>query len=990
MCICICLTYVLYASLTLSSSLFRFFYYALSENRNTCFVFNSITKYIENMTITEFNLIEASIKEINDQINRLSRHIKHQYYIFLFVLSSIAYSIVFILIYLVIVIIQVNSVFKDDDAAIRFLASKEKLSMMVLERTEQSWQILSQFVNDKAALESLKIDPNTTVGISMQPSKFNLNESENNSNKSIMTNTPNTTRTNTPNITRTNTPNTTRTNTPNTTRTSTPNSTVNNSNNNENPDLKITTSASSCVEKSNNLLLSPSNTPSLSLQKTEGSPGVPAAAAPNPSLMMLPRAGRTSVTFTGYPTQLFKSSNDIMGHDQSLIYGRLARSAGQSETDDKENKESEHETCPNKRQRRNSLNKFYLKKTTTTDTSFDINSNENEEILPEIDPLDEIIKSSIASSKGKWFIIFVLIFSSWFFLIVSMILFIVPLNIRSKNEIKIVSTIVDLGNQINSFFHITEIVYYSIIHFDSLTSDEIEGIQASIAEYHYLISSQNSLVKDLYMKEQCLMLQGVVCTSAARIIFRIMRDPSFSTTDEDIESAIHLYMPACLFFSKQLLTDVLYNDLIELTKKKYSVDYCFLALAVLIFLICLHTSIYVQKLLNEGFNSLFHYPESLTQKNLKEKEEANKKLELGEETENNNNPFNYHLPSSVLVVSYVTETDEIYSISENAQTILQRQPQEFISRKFSQTFPLVADSSEDSQQQEQQQQISTIEIREHLMPDKKSKKTFRTSSTKMSHIIKILMIEESRQASTLYIPAGATKAQANENINANQPGSATTPAASNLPNTAAKTESLASKLSYFVPASFAKAFNDGNISVINYTKCIIIMIRIKNNLTFQVAEKFFSILNGQVSNYSSISIMKVDGSIITLSTISEAQPIIPFLFVRDILNDSKNYAKNKPDLFAPECFLLINSQYASGDMKEGIEPFLEFDMPDYEIIEKMFYTLQSDSCFFKNELLNDFPIFEKMSAKCDNVNLNDFSISSIPFPKYISYFSNYI
>lgn len=260
----------------------------------------------------------------------------------------------------------------------------------------------------------------------------------------------------------------------------------------------------------------------------------------------------------------------------------------------------------------------------------------------------------------------------------------------------------------------------------------------------------------------------------------------------------------------------------------------------------------------------------------------------------------------------------------------------------------------------------------------------------MSHIIKILMIEESRQASTLYIPAGATKAQANENINANQPGSATTPAASNLPNTAAKTESLASKLSYFVPASFAKAFNDDNISVINYTKCIIIMIRIKNNLTFQVAEKFFSILNGQVSNYSSISIMKVDGSIITLSTISEAQPIIPFLFVRDILNDSKNYAKNKPDLFAPECFLLINSQYASGDMKEGIEPFLEFDMPDYEIIEKMFYTLQSDSCFFKNELLNDFPIFEKMSAKCDNVNLNDFSISSIPFPKYISYFSNYI
>ena len=295
MCICICLTYVLYASLTLSSSLFRFFYYALSENRNTCFVFNSITKYIENMTITEFNLIEASIKEINDQINRLSRHIKHQYYIFLFVLSSIAYSIVFILIYLVIVIIQVNSVFKDDDAAIRFLASKEKLSMMVLERTEQSWQILSQFVNDKAALESLKIDPNTTVGISMQPSKFNLNESENNSNKSIMTNTPNTTRTNTPNITRTNTPNTTRTNTPNTTRTSTPNSTVNNSNNNENPDLKITTSASSCVEKSNNLLLSPSNTPSLSLQKTEGSPGVPAAAAPNPSLMMLPKAELTGL-----------------------------------------------------------------------------------------------------------------------------------------------------------------------------------------------------------------------------------------------------------------------------------------------------------------------------------------------------------------------------------------------------------------------------------------------------------------------------------------------------------------------------------------------------------------------------------------------------------------------------------------------------------------------------------------------------------------------
>lgn len=980
-------TQISYASKILSDALYKFFYYAIYSPVETCDIIDSITNYIENVTITEFEDIENSIQRINDQIINLDHHIKYRYNATIFFVISILYSIIFILIYIFIIVMQVNSVFKEDDIAIKFLSSKERLSMMISEQTEDSWQLLLQHVNENTALQNIKIDSNTTIGIHLHKS---FNDFESNTANT----TRNNTRTNTPNNTVNNTANnTTNITTNNATNNTTNNSTNNNNNTNtSNSNSKVMGSSSLIInrselkislkdEKPSQLSLSPINSPSTSLESLNG-----------PAPMMLPRMGRTSVTFTGYPTQLFKSSNDMICGNRNFKHNRIALSEGQSETDYDE-RNDHHQGSKNSRE---SLPIKYGRRATSTDGSFSQN-----ETISEVNTIDGIIHSTLKKSKLKWLNVAFLLFSCWFVLILTMLLFIFPLHLRSNRQTDISSTMLNLGNQIEAFFRITGLVYYSIIHSKNLSYDEIEIIQQYVARYHDEITSPHTVLTDLYTREQCLMLQGVTCTSAARIVFRFMRDPSFSTTDDDIESAVHLYMPACLFFSRQLLTDLLYNDLIELTERKYSVDYCFLVLSVLFFFVCFHISYVIQKLLNEGFNSLFHYPESLRKKNINEKDDTKKNKKL-KKIKNSKNIFKFtekidddfyqsidNFPSSILVLSYVSETDEIYSISDNSQSILQRQPQEFISRKFSQTFPLVSNSksesifSSHSENHEEEQQ--TIEIREHLMPDKKSKKTFRTSSTKMNQIVKIVMIEETKQNSVLFIPLGS-KPQQNENQGLNATAVSSAPS---MPANPQKTESMVNKLTFFLPSSFAKSFNDENVSAVNYTKCIVIMIRIKNNITFQATEKFFSILNSQVSNYSSINIMKIDGAVVTLSTVSETQPIIPFLFIRDILNDSKNFSKTKPELFAPECFLLTNSQYASGEIKEGIEPFLEFDMPNYGEIEKTLFSLENDSCFFSDELLIDFPSFEKMCNEY-NSKFEDLHISSISFPKYLSYFTNYI
>ena len=192
--------------------------------------------------------------------------------------------------------------------------------------------------------------------------------------------------------------------------------------------------------------------------------------------------------------------------------------------------------------------------------------------------------------------------------------------------------------------------------------------------------------------------------------------------------------------------------------------------------------------------------------------------------------------------------------------------------------------------------------------------------------------------------------------------------------------------SFFVPSSFSKKFGDENILSYSYADSILLFIRVKTNIAYAVLDKFFVSINSQVMNYSSIDILKVDGSIITLSTIPETPTIIPFLFIRDVFNDCKNFSKNKAEMFALDSILVLKSNYTNMEMKEVLEPYLDLSIPHYDTMMKMIYSSKSNECCITDELIKQFPNLKGELVNDENQMLN-INLYSVPLPDIYMYFS---
>lgn len=129
-------------------------------------------------------------------------------------------------------------------------------------------------------------------------------------------------------------------------------------------------------------------------------------------------------------------------------------------------------------------------------------------------------------------------------------------------------------------------------------------------------------------------------------------------------------------------------------------------------------------LLRKAFNSLFHFPDDFL------KPPTNI-------SSDNSKSVNEKVPQNVLIVTSITESDEIYSVSDNSKEIINRNLNDLISLKMSTTFPRVLNNDDDYEVEFDE----SSQIREFSINDKK-KKTFRFSTERIGCLTKTVMVEE--------------------------------------------------------------------------------------------------------------------------------------------------------------------------------------------------------------------------------------------------------
>lgn len=156
----------------------------------------------------------------------------------------------------------------------------------------------------------------------------------------------------------------------------------------------------------------------------------------------------------------------------------------------------------------------------------------------------------------------------------------------------------------------------------------------------------------------------------------------------------------------------------------------FVISTVLLMMTVIHVSFSSSLLLRKAFNSLFHFPDDFL------KPPTNI-------SSDNSKSVNEKVPQNVLIVTSITESDEIYSVSDNSKEIINRNLNDLISLKMSTTFPRVLNNDDDYEVEFDE----SSQIREFSINDKKKKK-FRFSTERIGCLTKTVMVEENSREKT--------------------------------------------------------------------------------------------------------------------------------------------------------------------------------------------------------------------------------------------------
>ncbi|EAY15383.1 hypothetical protein TVAG_224590 [Trichomonas vaginalis G3] len=109
-------------------------------------------------------------------------------------------------------------------------------------------------------------------------------------------------------------------------------------------------------------------------------------------------------------------------------------------------------------------------------------------------------------------------------------------------------------------------------------------------------------------------------------------------------------------------------------------------------------------------------------------------------------------------------------------------------------------------------------------------------------------------------------------------------------NLTTMTNTLSTKL----PQKIAKVFLENSLSKLQIKQCSMMIIKFNTIEYNQSVEQIFLNLNNLIQIYSSVLLLRIEGSLIYL-LIKTSNKSVPFLFIRDLLNNEKNVAYGKKE-----------------------------------------------------------------------------------------------
>ena len=195
-------------------------------------------------------------------------------------------------------------------------------------------------------------------------------------------------------------------------------------------------------------------------------------------------------------------------------------------------------------------------------------------------------------------------------------------------------------------------------------------------------------------------------------------------------------------------------------------------------------------------------------------------------------------------------------------------------------------------------------------------------------------------------------------------------------------EFLISKLEMIMPSYFARYFVKENFEPIRLNQSILIFIRISPDLEDKLLISFLQSINNQSQNYSSIKFVQANSNILLFQSINDLNPLISFLFSRDIL---QNYFKNN-NLKIPLFSILI--YYVENiilNINVNFEPYLNLNGINLNYFYKKLLNLPNGIIGIDNNFFNDFNKFKALNSNYIKENIEDLFI--IQFNEFINLFT---
>lgn len=415
-----------------------------------------------------------------------------------------------------------------------------------------------------------------------------------------------------------------------------------------------------------------------------------------------------------------------------------------------------------------------------------------------------------------------------------------------------------------------------------------------IRGYEEIISNLVNLTS--YKEEKCYEFNEVVCMSVEKAI-----DIAF--TNETLPSIIATEcIPLVYLFTWNLFQDLFFSSVKDLFLMKISNGTCFVVSTILLMLTVVHISFSSSLLLRKAFNSLFHFPSDFLRPPTEK---------LTDDSINSNGK----LPQNALVVTSITESDEIYSVSSNSKEIINRSLNDLISLKMSETFPKVSQNCIEN---------DSIQLCEFAITDK-VKKLFRYSTEQIGCLTKTVLIDEN---------------------------------SSFFENSREKT--LLQRMNEFIPPHFAELYVKNNQSEFNYNNNFIISVRISNEISVQMIEKCFNAAN-HISQYSiSLDIISVDGEMIIFSSTSNCKLVIVFLLIRDFIDLVVKNTKIQNCIYS---IFVHFMDYFSINVIDDVEPYLDFNPYNLNFFKFKLFQIENGQIAFSESFESQFPSIVKISEK---------------------------